>query len=40
LYDEKKHRIKDICELLGISKQTLYDYLDRRKDAEKKTNHP
>jgi DNA invertase Pin-like site-specific DNA recombinase len=32
LYDEKQHTIKEICKLLGISKQTLYDYLDRRKD--------
>ena len=32
LYDEKQHTIKEICQLLGISKQTLYDYLARRKN--------
>lgn len=30
LYDEKKHSISEICELLGVSKSTLYDYLRRR----------
>lgn len=30
LYDEKKHSIQEICELLGISKSTLYTYLRRR----------
>jgi DNA invertase Pin-like site-specific DNA recombinase len=27
LYSEKKHTLKKICELLGISKPTLYKYL-------------
>lgn len=31
LYDEKKHSIQEICELLGISKSTLYTYLRRRE---------
>ncbi len=31
LYDEKKHPIKDICAMLGISKPTLYAYLARRQ---------
>lgn len=31
LYDEKRHSIQDICGVLGISKSTLYAYLDRRK---------
>ena len=31
LYDEKKHTVKEICQLLSISKPTLYSYLDRRK---------
>ena len=30
LYDEKKHTIKEICHILGISKPTLYTYLQRR----------
>lgn len=29
LYKEKKHSIKDICELVGISRQTLYNYLSK-----------
>lgn len=31
LYDEKKHSIKEICDILDISKSTLYAYLGRRK---------
>ena len=31
LYDEKKRTIKEICQLLGISKPTLYAYLKRRE---------
>jgi len=30
LYDEKKHTIKEICQILGISKPTLYAYLQQR----------
>lgn len=30
LYDEKRHSIQEICDILGISKSTLYAYLDRR----------
>jgi DNA invertase Pin-like site-specific DNA recombinase len=30
LYDEKKHSIPEVCEILGISKPTLYGYLRRR----------
>lgn len=30
LYDEKKHTIKEICRMLGISKPTLYAYLAQR----------
>lgn len=33
LYDEKQHTIEEICRLLGISKQTLYDYLARRNNG-------
>lgn len=35
LYDEKKHPIQEICDLVGISKSTLYAYLrerDRKND--------
>ena len=31
LYDEKKHSIQDICDLVGVSKTTLYSYLRERK---------
>ena len=35
LYDEKKYAIKEMCQMLGISKPTLYAYLRQRKrDAE------
>jgi DNA invertase Pin-like site-specific DNA recombinase len=30
LYDAKKHTIKEICQILGISKPTLYSYLEQR----------
>ena len=30
LYDEKKHTVTEICQMLGISKPTLYAYLSRR----------
>jgi len=33
LYDEKKHSIREICELVGVSKSTLYSYL-RERDTE------
>lgn len=31
LYDEKKYAVKEICQILGVSKPTLYAYLSRRK---------
>ena len=34
LYDAKHHSIQELCDILGISKSTLYAYLDRRKDQE------
>jgi DNA invertase Pin-like site-specific DNA recombinase len=34
LYDEKKHTIREICELLEIPRSTLYDYLNRRKQEQ------
>jgi DNA invertase Pin-like site-specific DNA recombinase len=30
LYDERKHTLKELCRILGISKPTLYTYLQRR----------
>lgn len=30
LYDEKKHSIQEICDLVGVSKSTLYTYLHER----------
>jgi DNA invertase Pin-like site-specific DNA recombinase len=34
LYDEKKHSIQELCDILGISKSTLYAYLDQRKEPD------
>ncbi len=31
LYDEKKNSIQEICELVGVSKSTLYSYLRERE---------
>ncbi|WP_407576303.1 helix-turn-helix domain-containing protein, partial [Raoultella terrigena] len=28
LYDERKHTVEQICLLMGISRPTLYKYLD------------
>jgi DNA invertase Pin-like site-specific DNA recombinase len=33
LYDEKEHKVKDVCKMLGISKPTLYEYMRRRSEA-------
>ncbi len=38
LYAARKHSIKEICELLGISKTTLYAYLDGHLDKQNKSN--
>ncbi len=32
LYDEKKHSVKEICEIMGISKPTLYKYVEAARD--------
>lgn len=34
LYDEKQHSITEICELIGVSKTTLYDYLRKRTASD------
>lgn len=42
LYDERKRTVKEICDILDISRSTLYAYLKRRegKDGgEKKAYH-
>jgi len=31
LYDERKYSVQQMCEMLGISKSTLYAYLDQRR---------
>jgi len=31
LYGEKKHTIKQICQIMGISKPTLYKYIEAAK---------
>jgi DNA invertase Pin-like site-specific DNA recombinase len=33
LYDERERPVREICQLMGISKPTLYDYLGRRTEA-------
>ncbi|MFO7681048.1 MAG: recombinase family protein [Chloroflexota bacterium] len=33
LYDEKSHSIQEICDLVGVSKSTMYAYL-REREAE------
>jgi len=30
LYDEKKHSVMELCDIMGISKSTLYTYLEQR----------
>lgn len=35
LYDEQQHSIDEICELMGISKPTLYKYIDQARKAYK-----
>jgi DNA invertase Pin-like site-specific DNA recombinase len=34
LYDAKKHTIKEICQMLGISKPSLYAYLEQRTSTK------
>jgi DNA invertase Pin-like site-specific DNA recombinase len=33
LYNEKKHSVKEICQIMGISRQTLYNYLRQDKST-------
>ena len=32
LYDERKRTVEEICDILGISRSTLYAYLNRREE--------
>lgn len=32
LYDERKHTVAQICELMGVSRPTLYKYIDAAKN--------
>lgn len=34
LYDEKECTIQEICEMVGVSKSTIYSYLHLRKDVK------
>jgi transposase len=36
LYDEKNYAVKEICQMLGVSKTTLYAYLARRQETNAK----
>ena len=36
LYDEKKHTVAQICQMMGISKPTLYKYIEAVRSVELK----
>ncbi|MCA9974128.1 MAG: recombinase family protein [Anaerolineales bacterium] len=40
LYDEKKHTVSEICQMLAISKPTLYAYLGRRQKRQPVIRQP
>jgi DNA invertase Pin-like site-specific DNA recombinase len=31
LYEDKNHTVKQICQMMGISKPTLYEYIDAHR---------
>ncbi|WP_299755329.1 recombinase family protein [uncultured Pontibacter sp.] len=35
LYNSKKHTVKEICKMVGITKPTLYRYLEPQKEMKK-----
>jgi DNA invertase Pin-like site-specific DNA recombinase len=35
LYNDKEHTVKSICQMMGISKPTLYQYLKEGENADK-----
>ena len=39
LYDERKRTVKEICEMLGVSKSTLYSYLNERPNTADMSEH-
>jgi DNA invertase Pin-like site-specific DNA recombinase len=40
LYDEREHTVAEICKILGISKPTLYKYLERRDSTSVQSSEP
>jgi DNA invertase Pin-like site-specific DNA recombinase len=38
LYDEKNHTVNQVCELMGISKPTLYKYIEAAKSTALKSS--
>ena len=38
LYQESKHSIQEICQMLDISKTTLYTYLNKAKVAHRSSH--
>ena len=36
LYDEKGHTVDQICKMMGISKPTLYKYIEAEREATSK----
>jgi DNA invertase Pin-like site-specific DNA recombinase len=40
LYEEKKHTVKQICKMMGISKPTLYKYLDAHREVHQPLSKP
>lgn len=38
LYDEKKYAVNEICQMLGVSKPTLYAYLSLRKAMQTRSH--
>lgn len=39
LYDSKKHSVKDICKMTGISRTTLYAYINERKSFNREVSN-
>jgi len=36
LYDEKEHTVSKICQMMGISKPTLYKYMEAEREVTSK----
>jgi predicted DNA binding protein len=39
LYKEEKHTIREICQMMGISKPTLYGYLKKANSKLRKAKN-